>query len=186
MFTDEDELNKLMITTRAGSEKVTARAMGNRCSTKSNVFFSNRTGHYPHRTESSYSMQDKIKEIIKYLEEYKYLRIVGTEEFMEIPIKIGAELERKGHHVTVQATTRSKIDVLESYFDGEDSGIKSRYEVASAYESDRKNYIYNMDESSDAVVIMTDSHSDCDINKLVSDIEKISYGKTESVILIYI
>ena len=67
--------------------------------------------------------------------------------------------------VICHSTTRSKIDVLDSVFDGEADGIKVRYQVESAYSSNRNTYIYNTEEETDIAVIITDSPNNKQYNK---------------------
>lgn len=105
-------------------------------------------------------------------------RIIGTEEFMGLPIRVGQELESLGAMVICQATTRSKIDVLNTKYDGESSGIKKRYQVPSAYDYDRENYIYNLSEYTHAVVIISDTPDEYKLSMLALAIgELVSTSK---------
>ena len=111
---------------------------------------------------------DRILEITRGCES---VRIIGTEEFMYIPISIGKTLEEYGKNVICHATTRSKIDVMKSEFDGEGSGIKLRCNVRSAYENGRNTYIYNTNEPTDIVLVITDSNNRDLFEHTVADIK---------------
>lgn len=87
----------------------------------------------------------------------KSIRIIGTEEFMYIPIMVGRELELEGFNVICHASTRSKIDVIKDESSGEADSIKRRYSVPSVYDIKRDNYIYNMGEQTDMIIVMSDT-----------------------------
>ena len=76
-----------------------------------------------------------------------------------------------GKNVICHATTRSKIDVMKSEFDGEGSGIKLRCNVRSAYENGRNTYIYNTNEPTDIVLVITDSNNRDLFEHTVADIK---------------
>lgn len=78
------------------------------------------------------------------------IRVVGTEEYMYIPIKIAEYLEKFGIHTVCHATTRSSIDVSTK------CGIIDKHEIISVYDNERKTYIYNTDEYVDFVIIVSD------------------------------
>lgn len=101
-----------------------------------------------------------VEKLAKYIDDElkaSSYRIIGTEEFMGLPIRVGRELEKLGKLVICHATTRSNIDVLNTKHDGEGSGIKKRYKVPSAYDNNRENYIYNLSEYTEAVVVISDT-----------------------------
>ena len=85
------------------------------------------------------------------------IRVVGTEEFMYLPILIGSRLEKTGHEVLCHSTTRSPIDVMDSKTYGLTDAIISRTEVKSLYDNKRKTFIYNTDEKVDLVIMMSDA-----------------------------
>lgn len=141
------------------------------------VYLSERLGH--NRT-TEVAHLDEIKNLCK---EAKTVRVIGTEEFMTIPIKIGAELEKQGKTVLCHSTTRSKIDVLkDSLFDGHSSGIKSRYEVKSFYEDKRKTYIYNLEEKVDLTLIITDTPDKNQFNKALKSLAQALGDNTNKII----
>ena len=119
----------------------------------SRLFESERLGHKPNRDFSKL-----FEEIDKVIEGYDVskVRIVGTEEFMYIPIKVGEYLESKGIKVVCHATTRSCIDVLSSENTLRSQGIMERYEIMSPYEADRKTFVYNLVEHVDMTIVITD------------------------------
>ena len=141
------------------------------------VYLSERLGH--NRT-TEVAHLDEIKNLCK---EAKTVRVIGTEEFMAIPIKIGAELEKQGKTVLCHSTTRSKIDVLkDSLFDGHASGIKSRYEVKSFYDNERKTYIYNLEEKVDLTLIITDTPDKNQFNKALKSVAHALGDNTNKII----
>lgn len=148
------------------------------------TYFENRTGHKVNRTIADENLKKTFREIYDEYKGFHSIRVIGTEEFMEIPIRLANYFEERGHEVVCHATTRSKIDVLDSYFDGEADGIKSRYQVPSAYEDNRQTYIYNMEEHSDLVLIVTDSNNYTSIELLVDRIEEICNRKTSHIAII--
>ena len=91
----------------------------------------------------------------------KSIRIVGTEEFMALPIIIGKYLEDQGYDVICHSTTRSPIDKVVSkkmrdFSISTDSGIVSKYYFPSAYDEIRGTYLYNLNEHVDIVLVITD------------------------------
>ena len=92
------------------------------------------------------------------------IRIVGTEEFMDLPIMVGAMLEDAGYDVICHATTRSKIDIMKDDSCGTASGIKCRDMMPSAYEDGRATYIYNADydngsDETDITILLSDTEN---------------------------
>lgn len=153
-------------------------------SDKVEAFFENRTGHKVNRTNTDKNIQEFMEEIYDRYGKYHSIRVIGTEECMELPIRIAEYFEERGHEVVCHATTRSKIDVLESYFDGESDGIKSRYKVPSAYDSCRDTYIYNMSEYYDLVLLVTDSKETEYIKLLQNRLLEICNEKTQFIAVV--
>lgn len=154
-------------------------ATRNKIDMYSNYFENQRLGH-----NKDVNIND-FKELIEYLKGYDTIRIIGTEEFMSIPILIGAELERLGKEVICHATTRSKIDVLNiSKFDGEASGIKARHYLHSFYNEERDTYIYNTGEETECVVLMTDSNNNKALELADNDMYNIFKNKTKHYITV--
>lgn len=146
-----------------------------------NTFFENRTGHRVNRCIDNDDILNLFRKVYHRYSKYNSIRVIGTEECMELAIKIGEYFEDKGHEVVCHATTRSKIDTLDSHFDGEADGIKSRYRVPSAYNEDRDTYIYNMNEHYELVLLVTDSSKDKCVNALVDEIVEICSEYTRHV-----
>lgn len=145
----------------------------------SNYFESQRLGH-----NKEVNIND-FRELIEYLKSYDTIRVIGTEEFMSIPILIGAELERLGKEVICHATTRSKIDVLNiSKFDGEASGIKKRHHLQSFYNKERDTYIYNTGEETECVVLMTDSNNTEALELADNEMYNIFKNKTKHYVTV--
>lgn len=88
----------------------------------------------------------------------KSIRIIGTEEFMYIPILVGAKLESDGFDVICHSTTRSPIDIIDrqSNVFGTKDAIRTKYSVPSVYSKNRNTYIYNIDENTDMTFLITD------------------------------
>lgn len=109
------------------------------------------------------------------------IRIIGTEEFMFIPMLLACMLETYGFDVICHASTRSKIDVMEGCEYGEAGTIKQGYAVHSAYSKDRQTYIYNMSEPTDYTFILTDSPYREYVDNFVNDIRTISIGTSDHI-----
>lgn len=78
--------------------------------------------------------------------------VLGTEEFMYLPLLFASKLEEKGREVKFHATTRSPILPSQE----KDYPLKSRFELESLYEMERRIFIYNL-ERYDKVFIIHDS-----------------------------
>lgn len=90
---------------------------------------------------------------------YKKLLIVGTEEFMSIPCKVAETLRNWGYDLKVQATTRSPISIIDgsAEFSLE---ICNKAGIVSAYDKDRKTFLYNLKFYHKIVVITDGEPSD--------------------------
>lgn len=88
----------------------------------------------------------------------KSIRIIGTEEFMYIPILAGAKLESEGFDVICHSTTRSPIDIIDRQSNvlGTKDAIRTKYKIQSLYSKNRDTYIYNIDENTDMTFLITD------------------------------
>lgn len=120
-----------------------------------NLFESERLGHKPNRDFSK--LFEEVDEIMEGYE-INRIRVIGTEEFMYVPIKVGEYLENKGFNVVCHATTRSCIDVLSSDNKECSQGIIERFDIDSPYELTRKTYIYNLGEKVDLTLFITDHY----------------------------
>ena len=149
--------------------------------TRLSTFLENRTGHCVNRTLNGKSIQKEFGVVYNHYNEYSSVRVIGTEECMEMAIMLGKYFEDRGHEVVCHATTRSKIDVLDSFFDGEADGIKSRYQVPSAYEKDRNTFIYNMGENYEIVLLVTDSKNDEYVQALADRLSEICNENTKHI-----
>lgn len=117
------------------------------------------TNDFNMRRHMAYS-DDKIpvERFLGYFEDRKHffgefknkkILVLGTEEFMYIPLILGGYLETLGNDVYVQGTTRSPIVPS----DEEGYCIKNRYKLHSMYDQDRVTYIYNMDYYDEVIVV---------------------------------
>lgn len=111
------------------------------------------------------SQKSEILRKIK-TEQNKKVLIIGTEEFMYEPLLLAKYLEdNTSHDIFYQATTRSPIEVSKqsNYI------LKERFEFVSAYEEERKTYLYNL-KKYDYILIITDSEIQSKFIKNISDI----------------
>ena len=104
----------------------------------------------------------------------KKILVLGTEECMFPALLLGKLLEQQGFTVRCHATTRSPIGICRE----ETYPIQEGYALPSFYDPSRKTYIYNIDKTADAVLIVTDSKADTaqamqHISILFPDSEKI-------------
>lgn len=135
-----------------------------------NLFLYNRCGHHCEDdwSVSNYFAKLAFEAIMHDIKEYGIdsqsmgklkIDIIGTEEFMGVPILTGEALERVTKDITFHATTRSPIDICRESIEMNNGDIKRgiihRYKIHSAYDKDRVNYIYNLYKA-DRVYIITD------------------------------
>jgi hypothetical protein len=126
-------------------------------SDNNNLFYQERLGYEIDRNKNKEYIA-KIMKDINYICKYtESIRVIGTEEFMDVPIKIGAELEKQGKSVICHSLTRSPIDVMVSSFDGESSGIKNGVNITSTYRENERVYLYNTQEKVDLTLIISDT-----------------------------
>ncbi len=97
---------------------------------------------------------DTIKRALESLEVIpgERLRVLGTGEFQFEPFLLALALERAGADVTFHASTRSPILPF--------GIIKSRLEFADNYGQGIRNYLYNMDEVSERVLLCLETPPD--------------------------
>ena len=95
-------------------------------------------------------------------EEYKKILVLGTEEFMFLPMYLAKQIQDKYEQSIVKfhATTRSPILISED----QDYPLFNRYELISFYDEDRITYVYNL-EKYDYVIVITDSEKSTDAGK---------------------
>lgn len=124
-----------------------------------NLFREERLGHESNRDLSKlFELVDKSLNLEC---DIKSVRVVGTEEFMYIPIKISEYIEKKhGIDTLCHSTTRSPIDVMKSKCYGCADAITSKNVIPSVYERGRKTHLYNLDEVTDMVIFVTDGNVD--------------------------
>ena len=100
------------------------------------------------------SLIDNIINVLNIKDKSHNIRIIGTEEFMYVPLMVAYKLASQGYSVKFQASTRSHIDILENSKDNSREIVKKN-KIKSAYENGRSTYIYNVDNS-DEIFIITD------------------------------
>lgn len=81
------------------------------------------------------------------------IRVIGTEEFMYVPIRVAEHLENLEFTVICHSTTRSPIDVISLSSDG----IHSKIKIPSVYDRNRVTYLYNFEERTDNALLVTDA-----------------------------
>lgn len=136
------------------------------------VFRRSRLGHKP--GEDIQKLLERIDEDLK-ASGAQSVRIVGTEEFMYIPVMVAAGLEELGYEVICHSTTRSPIDVMVDKktgrpLDSPSTGIMYKASLRSVYDRNRKTYIYNTVEHTDATVIITDADMDYELKNEYYDL----------------
>lgn len=138
----------------------------------SKMYNDNRLGHTPDRNiPYIHDIVNSIKVNVK--DKRSTIRLIGTEEFTEIPIIIGGVLENMGYSVICQSTNQTPINVVKSVFDGTSDGIKSAYPLSSAYNENKTSYIYNLDENTDYTVVITDTVNNESFNKFKISLLKV-------------
>lgn len=116
-----------------------------------------RCGRVKGNNVSNYvEIADSVKEYIERIADTKNKKIcvVGTEEFMFIP-NTTAQAINSNNEVYVQATTRSSINIMAKQ-SAEVNGLFNKVSIESAYDRDRKTYLYNLDRY-DEVFVITDA-----------------------------
>lgn len=101
--------------------------------------------------------KEYIEDFIKYNSQLinntknEKILVLGTEEFMYLPLVLAGELENNNNDVYCQGTTRSPIcpSNEQGYI------IKNRSKIRSLYNENRITYIYNLEEYS-KIIIVTD------------------------------
>lgn len=128
----------------------------NTISAKSEQMPIERVGYIPNNLKNYIRMTTSLVENTIGSSKEQSLLVLGTEEFMYIPISVALQLECKGYNVVTHSTSRSSIDVLN--IDNCTEGIINKTLLPSAYDENRKTYVYNL-KHYDKVVILTDSSS---------------------------
>ena len=100
------------------------------------------------------SLIDNIINVLNIKDNSHNIRIIGTEEFMYIPLMVAYKLSLQGYNIKFQASTRSPIDILTNSKDSSREIVKKN-KIRSAYDNDRSTYIYNIDNT-DEIFIITD------------------------------
>lgn len=114
-----------------------------------NISRKERLGHEPNRDLSVlFAKSDELRL------EGDTIRVVGTEEFMYVPIRVAEYLEHRGFSVVCHSTTRSPIDVT----DIDPNGIRCKIQLPSVYDRARQTFLYNFDEHTDVAVLVTDAN----------------------------
>lgn len=114
------------------------------------------------------------------------IEVIGTEEFMYVPIRIADELAKLGKYaVETHSTTRSPIDISEKDTETFSRGteLTTRMKVSSVYDKDRQTYIYNLADYTTGVpnvcVLITDGKNTEELEKELMGI----YGERRVLIV---
>lgn len=110
----------------------------------------------------------------------KTVRVIGTEEYMYLPMLYALEFKKRGANVLFHSTTRSPIAITSLYPDY----IHVRAKLPSFY-GDYWTYLYNFDEHTDATFIVTDSNRFDHVLQAVEELSKYLNNFTERVFLIW-
>lgn len=122
------------------------------------LFKQERLGHKPNRDLSK--LYELVNNSVRDTEAQS-VRVVGTEEFMYIPIKVSEYIEKKmGIKSLCHSTTRSPIDVFKCNSFGTADAIKTKNSINSVYDHKRVTYLYNLDEQVDVTFLITDGEFD--------------------------
>ena len=123
--------------------------------------------------------QNLLKRYKSQIQQANNILVLGTEEFMAVPIYFAREIEKFGKSVVCHATARSPIGVLkrdgdefnktlDGSIDRDESRVlakdtstieypvKEGYKLVSFYQKDRNTYLYSMNHY-DLVFVLTDS-----------------------------
>ena len=110
--------------------------------------------------------QDLLERYKNQIQQANNILVLGTEEFMAVPIYFAREIEKFGKRVVCHATARSPIGVLKRDRDESRSlvqntspagyPIQEGYKLVSFYQKDRNTYLYSMHHY-DLVFVLTDS-----------------------------
>lgn len=146
----------------------------------SELFREERLGHSTNRDFSKlFELIDKTLDRDCTIES---VRVVGTEEFMYIPIKAAEYIEEAhGLDVICHSTTRSPIDKMKSKCYGCADAIVSKNKIPSVYEDTRVTYLYNVEEFTDMTILITDGKMTDDIANAYYELFK----DTTRVVVIY-
>ena len=102
--------------------------------------------------KSNQPLDDILKYVKTLSDDIKTVRVIGTEEFMYIPLRCAEYLEQNRLHVLFHNSTRSNIDIIANSPDG----LVAKYKFPSVYDSTRDTYIYNLDEYTELTLVITD------------------------------
>ena len=107
--------------------------------------------------------QNLLERYKNQIQQANNILVLGTEEFMAVPIYFAREIEKFGKSVVCHATARSPIGVLKPDGDELIKGtsiteypVKEGYKLVSFYQKERSTYLYSMNHY-DLVFVLTDS-----------------------------
>ena len=107
--------------------------------------------------------QNLLERYKNQIQQANNILVLGTEEFMAVPIYFAREIEKFGKSVVCHATARSPIGVLKKDRDEliKDTStieypVKEGYKLVSFYQKERSTYLYYMNHY-DLVFVLTDS-----------------------------
>ncbi len=104
--------------------------------------------------------------------------VIGTEELMHLPVRLAAELERRGHDVVVQSTTRSPV----LPWDVDGYAVRRRLSFASADDASRTSFLYNVTSPYRDIVIVTEDPADASM-PLVQAVSPWATGTVHVVVV---
>lgn len=132
--------------------------------------YSERTGRLPRLVSYKNNIKRIAKEAGTFIEEGDRVLILGTEEFMYIPLLIANAIERirdTKNSIWFMATTRTPLNVLSMATDKVHDEICSRHKVKSFYGDDRNTFVYNL-SAYDKVLVISDGTAEEGMNSLLA------------------
>ena len=129
-----------------------------------NPFMLERTGRVPCDNDYKNLVNTITTFALNFVGNAEKVLVLGTEEFMYIPMLVGEQIESWGKTVYCHATSRSSIDIIEGNDGVIYDGIVNKHKLHSAYDAERVTYIYNLREY-DHVLIVSDANMTSEFKK---------------------
>ncbi|MFS0780473.1 phosphoribosyltransferase family protein [Bacillus sp. 1P06AnD] len=115
---------------------------------------------------------------LKHSRQSKYTRVIGTGEFMYVPMRIASYM---GDGITFQSTTRSPIYPSES----EDYCIRQKYSFSSPENPGIQNYLYQIEpgECEEIFVIAERTFSRDSMQELINELSKSAASSIKIIVI---
>lgn len=127
----------------------------------------------------TYMISEELeKDLTFYIEPNDDIMVIGTEEFMYIPLSFARKIQYDfGCKVKYRATTRSPIMASRE----EDYIIRDGITLPSAYDENRQTYLYNMIGNYNKIIVITDGVM---TDKFVNALSLFSYEYKKDIIFV--